>query len=211
MTYNSNLYNRNSCPRGKPWHRWIELWWKWCYREPSENSPVLDKTGKSCNKNQIHDTAWFLAGTFGGSVKRKCTIPFGRSIFFPVVNDLISFAEYPQLKTERQLHEYAKRDLDTTSSLSVKIDGVSVQRLWDFRIHSELFEIEIPQSRNNEKTTRTHAVSDGYWIFIKTLPRGRHVLSFIGEKQAFDQIKSDMSEVSKTMFTVGVVYHLLVF
>ena len=64
-------------------------------------------------------------------------------------------------------------------------------------------------SRNGEKKIKTRAVSEGYWAFIRSLPRGRHVLSFMGEKEAFDQNK-DESKGRKTMFTVEVVYHLLV-
>ena len=53
--------------------------------------PIEDMTGKHCAKNQNEDKIWFLAGTYGGTVHRNCVIPNGRAIFFPVVNDLISF------------------------------------------------------------------------------------------------------------------------
>lgn len=205
------FFDRKFRPFGRSWEEWVELWWKWCYSEPYDTNPVSDTTGKSCCKNQAFKDTWFLAGTFGGKAERECKIPFGRSIFFPVVNDLISFAEYPELETEDNLHGYAKMDLDTATYLSLKVDGTSVQRLWDYRVHSNLFEIKIPLSNNIESRIKTSAVSEGYWAFIRSLPRGAHVLSFVGEKEAFDQIKADICGVTKKMFTVSVVYHLLVF
>ncbi|MCN9243156.1 signal protein [Streptomyces sp. RY43-2] len=41
--------------------------------------------GSECERNQPHDV-WFLAGTFGGQVKRACEVPSGRPIAVPVIN-----------------------------------------------------------------------------------------------------------------------------
>lgn len=38
-----------------------------------------------CGRNQPDDV-WFLAGTFGGQVKRACEIPHGHPIAVPVIN-----------------------------------------------------------------------------------------------------------------------------
>ncbi|MEV5618193.1 MULTISPECIES: signal protein [Streptomyces] len=60
-------------------------WWTWAASEPEKTNPVADEDGSSCARNQPGDV-WFLAGTFGGSVKRACTVPEGRPLVFPVVN-----------------------------------------------------------------------------------------------------------------------------
>src|SRR6266516_2253250 len=121
----------DSMPYGLSWDRWVQLWWKWCYPEYPEKSPVSDNSGGLCSKGQIYDKVWFLAGTFVGLVKskrpikRKCKISSGRSIFFPIINDLISFATDPHLKTENELLAYSKADLDTTKfpPTHVSVDG----------------------------------------------------------------------------------------
>ncbi|MFD6417225.1 hypothetical protein [Streptomyces sp. NPDC060194] len=60
-------------------------WWKWALSAPEERSPVRDETGEHAGWRQPADV-WFLAGTYGGRVERRCTIPAGRPLFFPVLN-----------------------------------------------------------------------------------------------------------------------------
>ena len=94
-----------------------------CSTEPEESNPVDDKIGEFCNKNQNDPNVWFLAGTFGGKAERTCTIPVGKAILFPIINDLISFAEYTHLKTESELRSYAKSDLDEATIYKAIVDG----------------------------------------------------------------------------------------
>ncbi|MEV7729467.1 hypothetical protein AB0P15_32845 [Streptomyces sp. NPDC087917] len=60
-------------------------WWKWALSAPSGRSPVADTTGEHAHWRQSPDV-WFLAGTYGGRVVRRCTVPTGRPLFFPVIN-----------------------------------------------------------------------------------------------------------------------------
>ncbi|MFJ4777930.1 hypothetical protein [Streptomyces sp. NPDC088762] len=52
---------------------------------PGDRSPVSDRTGENAGWNQPDDL-WFLAGTYGGRVVRRSTIPSDRPLFFPVLN-----------------------------------------------------------------------------------------------------------------------------
>ncbi len=60
-------------------------WWTWAASEPEATNPVADLDGSDCGRHQPHDV-WFLAGTFGGQVKRACKVPGGRPIAVPVIN-----------------------------------------------------------------------------------------------------------------------------
>ncbi|MEU5991101.1 signal protein [Spirillospora sp. NPDC047418] len=60
-------------------------WWSWAAGSPSGRNPVEDATGEFCAVDQPSDL-WFLAGTFGGSVTRRCDVPVGRTLVAPVVN-----------------------------------------------------------------------------------------------------------------------------
>ncbi|MEV5243071.1 hypothetical protein AB0K89_28745 [Streptomyces cinnamoneus] len=60
-------------------------WWQWALSAPDDESPVRDKTGEFAGWDQPDDL-WFLAGTYGGRVVRRCAIPAGRPVFFPVFN-----------------------------------------------------------------------------------------------------------------------------
>lgn len=60
-------------------------WWKWAMSAPDDVSPVRDTTGEHAAWSQPSDL-WFLAGTYGGRVVRRCAIPSGKPLFFPVLN-----------------------------------------------------------------------------------------------------------------------------
>ncbi|MGW1717652.1 hypothetical protein [Streptomyces sp. NPDC002156] len=60
-------------------------WWKWALSAPDSRSPVKDTTGEHAGWKQPADL-WFLAGTYGGRVTRRCEVPSGRPLFFPVIN-----------------------------------------------------------------------------------------------------------------------------
>ncbi|MFF2008676.1 hypothetical protein ACFVWY_06315 [Streptomyces sp. NPDC058195] len=60
-------------------------WWQWALSAPDDRSPVKDETGEHAAWNQPDDL-WFLAGTYGGRVVRRCAIPSDRPVFFPVLN-----------------------------------------------------------------------------------------------------------------------------
>ncbi|MEU9802920.1 signal protein [Streptomyces sp. NPDC051000] len=60
-------------------------WWTWAASSVSDANPVSDQDGHLCAQGQAGGI-WFLAGTFGGSVTRSCTVPAGVPIAFPLVN-----------------------------------------------------------------------------------------------------------------------------
>jgi len=61
-------------------------WWQWTASFPSRENPVNDRTGAKCANGQ-QGKVWFLAGGFGSSIiSRKCAVPPGTYIFFPVIN-----------------------------------------------------------------------------------------------------------------------------
>ncbi|MFI1256257.1 hypothetical protein ACH4U6_21120 [Streptomyces netropsis] len=60
-------------------------WWQWALSAPDDRDPVRDETGEFADWQQPDDF-WFLAGTYGGRVVRRCSIPANRSVFFPVFN-----------------------------------------------------------------------------------------------------------------------------
>lgn len=60
-------------------------WWQWAMSAPADASPVRDRTGEHAAWNQPDDL-WFLAGTYGGHVERRCVIPSRTPLFFPVLN-----------------------------------------------------------------------------------------------------------------------------
>ncbi|SRR6266511_2580828 len=202
------MYARESKPFGRSWEQWVAIWWQWCSAEPDDTNPVADMTGEICDKNQTDSDVWFLAGTFGGEAERTCIIPAGKAIFFPILNDRISFAEHNFLTTETELRAYAKSDLDQATIYTSWLDGVELQNLDKYRVQSQLFDFSMPQ--DDKAPCSSQGISEGYWIFLRPLPVGRHTIHFVGEKLKFDEIQHSDFKGAKPKFRVEVLYHLTI-
>ena len=162
------------------YEEWSAKWWQWALSVPKVISPAGDITGKYCGTNQS-GPVWFLAGTFGGSVERTCTIPSGKAILFPPLNSECSFAEFPDLKSESELRECAKSLQDQTAAVDATIDGKKIEDLQSFRVQSNLFDVVYPDDNVlGIPSGKSQAVSDGVWVMLKPLPVGEHTINFKG-------------------------------
>jgi hypothetical protein len=178
------LYERNVHPFGKSWEKWAAIWCSWMLSIPKKKNPSLDETGKYCSMNQNDENVWFLTGTFGNivPVKRKCTIPAGKAIFFPILVKEDSLEEDSDLRTELELIKRSRDATNRVVHMEATIDGEKVGRLESYRVQSEVFDLTFPE--NNVYGVRpglTRSVCDGYWLFIKPLQIGKHFIDFKGE------------------------------
>jgi hypothetical protein len=181
----SLLFHPNSEPYGLTFAEWIVRWWKWILSIPKEKNPALDKFGNNVAMRQHDPSVWFLSGTFGGSVVRKCKIPSGRSILIPVINYECSFADEPSIKSRTDLELKCKGEIDDIKNLAFKIDQLQVNNLTRYRIRSPLFDVYLGENNILDvEPIHTKMVSDGYWIFLKPLRIGRHVIMSSGSCQS---------------------------
>lgn len=82
---NPGVHPPCSVPYGLTYAEWSGNWWRWIWSVPAPVSPIADATGQYCAEGQS-GPVWYLAGTFGGTAERSCTIPTGVSVLFPVFN-----------------------------------------------------------------------------------------------------------------------------
>ena len=152
-----------------------------------------------------------LQGRLEAKLSAHVTIPSGRAILFPIINDLISYAEYNHLKTESELRSYAKSDLDEATVYKASVDGLDLQNLQNYRVQSNLFSFMIrPNDPAGVPAGPTFGISDGYWVFLKPLSIGQHTIHFTGEKLKFDEIQHYSYTAEKPKFNVEVKYHLTI-
>ena len=200
---NQNVFTIDSKPYGLTYGEWTAKWWQWAFSTPKETNAVLDENGKNCAQGQS-GPVWFLAGTFGGSVVRECTIPAEKSILFPILNSECSYAEFPALNTESELRDCAKTFQDQVTQVETTIDGMPLQGLDKYRVQSPLFNLTLPE--NNALGIQmpfTQSVSDGNWVFLKPLTPGKHEIHFSGAGV-------DYTTTSTNTFATETTYHLTV-
>jgi hypothetical protein len=198
---NNKTYSIDSKPYGTSYGDWGAKWWQWAASIPTNKSPLKDNTGANCAQGQ-GGTVWFLAGTFGGGAERTCTIPAGKSIFFPIFNNECSYAEYPQYKTEQELKACATGQIDKVTNLDATVDGTKIPDLQKYRAMSSPYDLTLVNNNVfGVKPGTTRSVSDGFWIMLQPLSAGKHDIHFSGSSV-------DFAASGPVNFATAVTYHL---
>lgn len=164
---------------GSSYGEWAARWWEWALSIPAAENPVLDQSGAYCGARQLANV-WFLAGNFGGSTSRSCTIPRGKPIFFPILNN-IGFDPKGN-ETILDLRRLAANGLDG-AVLTCSLDDqpcVSGQSLHEYRAQSPIFKAIVRTASLVAPKIYDPIVADGYWLLIGPLEAGTHTLHFSG-------------------------------
>jgi hypothetical protein len=176
------LFTPDVSPYGLTYGQWTIKWWQWLISIPMSINPAADESGRNACLNQTEPNVWFLAGTLGGkAVNRRCAIPKGRAILFPVINIEVNSVEKPELRTDAELIKYVIKDEDDILNLDAVVDGRKVP-IYRVRSDPPMFPLKLPVNNLFEVTgeVTTIATSDGYWVFLKPLSPGDHDLFFAG-------------------------------
>ena len=180
-------------------------WWQWSSSIPASENPLLDATGEKCVVGQ-HGSLWFLAGNFGGTTTRSCSVPAGKDLFFPVINSIQ--ADTPNVCgqgsaniTIKELRAIAASFIDGASNLSVEVDGAPIKYR---RTQSKVFELSVPAGNMFDvpcggfpAEIYSPAIDDGYYVLLNPLSVGEHTIHI-------------HSENVSASFVLDVTYHLTV-
>jgi hypothetical protein len=189
----------NTVNHGQSYGQWAADWWQWAFAAPGPVSPLLDDTGEHCQQRQVGDV-WFLGGRlfFPDPVVRTCEIPYGKSLFFPIINT--SYGAFlndpPETTTEEYVREASKCAVPV-SSLSLVIDGFAVPRLDKFFTGeggnlSPITSVQMPPNSVLEflfgldETVIPELVlhpfaEEGYYVFLQPLSPGEHIIQWSAE------------------------------
>ena len=109
-------------------------------------------------------------------------MPTGKSVFFPILEKEDSFIEDTDLKTEVELIKRCRDATDRVISMEATLDGTVVNHLENYRAQSSVFDLNFPENNIYDvRPGQTRSVCDGFWLFIKPLESGKHIVNFKGE------------------------------
>lgn len=140
-------------------------WVRWVAGVGPLRNPVADTTGADAGVDQPGDV-WFLAGTFGGEAERRCTVPAGRPLFFPVFNMWHLQAAGPPPHLPRAFGTLA------VDGGPVEVDMIATP-----------MPFKVAGARMNPVTGSRKPVAMtvwGFWKRLDPLPAGQHTLRFAG-------------------------------
>lgn len=150
---------------------WSIKWWQWAFSFERVRSPIADQTGEMCASRQSGDV-WFLAGTYETAhVERTCTVPFGKVLFFPLINYVIFRGENSK-ENCMLLGGRAAALTNNATSLVLEVDGKQFGSLKSHRFGTTCFSLVAGQPAD--------AVANGYYVALRPLAKGKHVVSFGG-------------------------------
>lgn len=197
-TPNSNSFDKGASPGEL--RRLSAEWWQWALSIPTSVNPLLP-TGDNCMVGQRGST-WFLAGVGGGgAAERKCTLPEGKELFFPAINQVnVNTPNVCGLGSEnssvKELRAGAAPLIDNVSDLEVTLDGKPIHHL--HRIESDVFDVTLPEENLFDAPCAAEgglpagvyspAVDDGIYAFLKPLRAGTHNLHIHATSQTADGV-----------------------
>ena len=170
-----------------------DRWWQWITGiDSTVVNPFTELGQAGCDVGLQEDgRLLFLVGSnrdenTGDFPVHECEIEKGTSILFPIVNVLCNTLEVntPFFGANETAQRICANNLaDKAFDLHVSIDGVEVKNPEQYRIDSPAGGFEFTAVENNPVAippgTGT-GVSDGFWILLKPLKPGEHVISFSG-------------------------------
>lgn len=158
-------------------------WWQWVMAIPSSDSPVYDKTGNRCGVGQRGDV-WFLAGSTGGKITRKCTVPEGVSLLVPVVNNFC-FPDATYTDAACTDDTIAFIESFASGTLLLEVDGGPAQLA---RITDEddfTFTVGNNGFGGTKPGVYRATVADGYWGLVEPLEAGPHTIHIVAQGPMF--------------------------
>lgn len=178
-----NIFPPETGPYGLTYEEHVKNFWKWVISLPKNMNPWDDPTGKNCANGQLemNSSVFYLSGNGGGkTLDRTCKVPAGKGLFIPVSPMEISDKEVPNASVER-LHEIAKKDQDSVTSLSLKIGDkeYSFEDLKKYRIHPGDFQVIFPENAIFGATAGpSKAAADGYYVITEPLKKGNYTIAY---------------------------------
>jgi hypothetical protein len=212
----------DSVVHGKTYGEWSAAWQQWASSISVNKHPLFDTppSNPSCAEGQS-GPVWFLGGRFCGTeeptcnsslVVRSCTVPAGKSLFFPVLNISCLDAEakngfcFNAAPFITEMRAEIAGVIDKTRGLTVTVDGKPIKSdlKKDFRVQSTGYQTLLPENNLYEAIGEPVIVAgsylgvdDGIYVMLDPLKKGQHTLNFKGTFPQFN-------------FSLDVTYHLTI-
>jgi hypothetical protein len=188
---NPALFEPTARPFGVSMERWSEEWWRWAYSMPMATNPNMVATA-DCGVGQ-DGPIFFLPLLFNATSDtnmRACKVPAHKPIAFPLVTLLLDYP-CPDLTFKpapgQTLFDFLESDalkIQTgfVGTIAGSIDGKPLNDLLSYHIVSDdLFDfsgdVSLQSIDNCVTGKRQPGVSASYFIVLKGLERGQHVVS----------------------------------
>lgn len=202
------VFKTNENPFGLSYEDHIKNYWKFTCKIPKDRNPAIDNNGQRdeiANQNSNAPVFYLNSSDKGDDqVERRCRVPAGKGIFIPVIGVEVSELEVENASVN-DLKRIAKKDQDSASDLSAKLDGNEVSNIRGFRTSTNEFQLEFPDNPLFGNTPGTgRAVAEGIYLITRPLTPGTHTIEVKGKVDN----NNEPTPIQDPQFSVNIRYTL---
>jgi len=187
-------------PAGQSYSQLAANWWKWVLAQPTTTSPLLDTTGANCAAGQS-GAVWYLAGAPSNDpVKRSCTVPFGKTIVFPMIN--AAYFAFPTDPADQRTDAFVRSQvtfIEQATNLRAEIDGIPVALPKAYLEKSKIFNLTLPADNIfgvDAGQVLDPSADEGFYVGVQPLTLGTHKIHFHAELPATPTAPGMVQEVT---------------
>ena len=198
--YGVEFYSKDEHPFGISYSDWVAKFWNWDFSIPidSQTNTLAGLKDNGCLMHKDNSMVMLVDTAAGGIWKQKCTISRTEGILIPIWTGecdqaLKGFDSY----SFKQLSECARAyDLGIVKG-QVKVDDIPVATLdsIDYKtnvmnnvteVYTKQFDAIVPKESHliSERYGTFPAAAHGWFVFLKPLPPGDHVVYYQNSVEA---------------------------
>lgn len=167
----------------------VEKWWTWTLSYNSTASPITDTTGERCGEGNVEKDMFYLASTTGGKVERSCELTDEQEILVPILTAFCysggACLTDQVVNDTKQIEEETVKALDSASSIEAMLDGIPLN-LEKARVTTDPFKLNtVSENPYGISEGKYNTVADGFFLLLKPLDEGKHILGFKGSLSEF--------------------------
>jgi hypothetical protein len=180
----AQVYQPDEKPLGRSYGDWGQRWWQWVTSMPRDRNPLarqdlpLDGSLWPGSVMMLIGDAW-AGPNPKGPCERTVSAPPDKAILVPIAACAVYFTTGNPTGLDSELHNESLGVMDRVENLSMTVDDRQIPNLSRFRVQSDPF---LVRKTNKGRPVFPHLiverrmVSDGFFVMLKPLPPGEHVI-----------------------------------
>jgi hypothetical protein len=225
------IFPVNSSPYNVPFKDWTEKWWQWYVAIPKKHNPnmenALGEKYEPVDCSYLQDPAspvffvpYVMKEKGQPAAEATCNIPEGKAVMMGIDNGWMDTGD-PRTKgyDAQKLASYVKESNIYPNEFDITLDGKPIPLTNEdkYRVLSDAFNITFPEVASpadamwDEPPGTYMAVADGWYLMLKPLPPGEHILHYTtGYRDSRSDPTIPVGQGNKEPYIQDVTYRLMV-
>jgi hypothetical protein len=220
------MFPVDSLPYGVSFKEWTQKWWQWYLSIPVQHNPNFEEAEgvkyEPVDCSYLQDAAspvffvpYVLQEKGQPSAEMTCTVPTNKTVLLGIDNGLMDYGDpRAQPKTVETLVKIVTETNIYPNEFDITLDGkpLGLTNEEKHRVLSDPFNITLPTNNVWDEPPGTYlAVADGWYLMLKPLPTGEHIIHYItGYRDQRSDPTIPEGEGNKNPYIQEVTYRLIV-